>query len=857
MAPTVAEVVEEAKRLRRKPSWELRFLAKHKRLLFELLDQGFRSDDAARTADQIRYITGWWVPSIAVPLIKWLLRRVAGRWVSPKIKSIEGVQINLNFLGEAILGEDEAEKRLDLYLEALKRPEVDAVSVKISTICSQIDLVGWDATLETICGRLRRLYRAAGSKLVNLDMEEARDLHLTVAAFRSVLSEPEFAHHTAGIALQAYIPESFPIQRELTEWAATRKAPIRIRVVKGANLSMERVTASLEGWEQAPYMTKVETDANFKRMVRYGVEHLDAVRLGVASHNLFDIAYARLLNPDLQLETLHGMMKPLPGSMLYWPVAEPDQFHAAIAYLVRRFDEQTSPDNFLAHTDWDEEAAKFAASLELEPPECSRRTTERPDLPLVAPFRNEPNTDWSIQRPNISMPEVVKPSLTTTDEPLAIAKAYEATWSATDRAPIIREVAKTLRRHRNEIIGVMVMEGKRIIAEADVEISEAIDFCEYYVRNVPSGRPKGTVLVTPPWNFPVSIPTGCVIAGLVTGNCVLFKPAPETPFIGQMLANLMWEAGVPREALHFVHCDEETLGTQLVCDPRVNVVMLTGSTETARHFLKLRPDLDLIAETGGKNAMIISNICDRDQAIFDLVQSAFGHAGQKCSAASLAILHRGLYDDPRFLDTLRDAAASLHVGEAENCATRVPPLIKPPNPTLLRALTDEGPWLLKPRQLSDTLWTPGIKLDVQAGSEAHQTEYFGPLLSVMRAENLDHALELANGTPYGLTSGFHGLDPREQEYWAKQIIAGNLYINRGITGAIVLRQPFGGCKASSFGPGAKAGGPNYLAQLMHLDKEQPHPSGEFVHLLGQENRFYYTDGREVSLSRTTHRYGLL
>jgi RHH-type proline utilization regulon transcriptional repressor/proline dehydrogenase/delta 1-pyrroline-5-carboxylate dehydrogenase len=250
----------------------------------------------------------------------------------------------------------------------------------------------------------------------------------------------------------------------------------------------------------------------------------------------------------------------------------------------------------------------------------------------------------------------------------------------------------------------------------------------------------------------------------------------------------------------------------------VGAVILTGSVETARLFLGWRPDLTLFAETSGKNAIIITSLADRDQAIRDLIRSAFGHNGQKCSAASLAICEAEVYDDPDFRRQLCDAAASLAVGSAWELTSRITPLTQPPGAALRRALTilDEGEeWLLEPRPARDNpqLWSPGIKLGVRPGSFFHRTECFGPVLGLMRAEDLDQAIALANATPFGLTSGIHTLDDREIARWVDRIEAGNLYVNRPVTGAIVGRQPFGGWKASSVGPGAKAGGPNYVLQL--------------------------------------------
>lgn len=915
-------------------------------------DQCFRSQNPNRVADQMVYLLNKYnVPrfldaakkfqlmtfkfvgkafaSVLVPLAKRMLRKETSAVILPgepeklskhmKQRRSEGVRINLNHLGEAILGEEEAKRRLEVYLNDLANPEVEYISVKISTICSQINLLGWNETLNILTDRLKKLYRAAkenkyflpdGSsvpKFVNLDMEEYRDLHLTVELFRKVLDDAEFYDFSAGIVLQSYLPDSYLIQQELTVWAMRRiaagGAPIKIRIVKGANLAMEQVEASLRGWVQAPYPTKEAVDANFKRMVAYGCipEHAKAAYLGIGSHNLFDVAYTMLLRaenkvePYVCFEMLEGMadhirriVQSLTGDMLlYCPAATKAEFQNAVAYLVRRLDENTAPQNFLRHAfgmipgtkEWQGQVNLFSQACQAakETAYLPRRLQNRFTAPqkeeICSQFQNEADTDWSLpqnvrwaeaiikdwsQKKFDPIPLVIGLKEINPDEKvgigdsptnpgkelyrytladpthveLAIQTALEAqkAWEAKsvrERTSLIAEAAHGLKKHRNDLIGVMIADTGKTVAEADVEISEAIDFGEYYRRNVEEigfledvrWRPKGPVLVAPPWNFPCSIPAGGILAALAAGNVVIFKPASEAILVGWELANIFWNAGIPKDVLQFIACEDDPVGSQLVKDPRIKVIVLTGATSTAKLFLKMRPGLDLIAETGGKNPLIVTNMSDRDLAIKDLVHSAFGHAGQKCSACSLAICEAEVYDDQHFLEHLRDAAASLTVGNPWNLSTRLNPLIHAPNSTLLRGLTtlDEGEeWLLKPKQdpKNPNLWSPGIKIGVKPGSFMHQNELFGPVLGIMRAENLKHAIELANGTPYGLTSGLHSLDEREQAEWLKAIEAGNLYINRGITGAIVQRQPFGGCKESSFGRGIKAGGPNYILQFL-------------------------------------------
>lgn len=912
-----------------------------------MTDQCFRSHSNSRTADQLVYLIkqhgiplflpetervrflafrlfGTIFPNFFIPQVKKQIRKEFSTVLlpeDPKKKARyfadcreQNIRINLNHLGEAILGEGEAKRRLDIYLNDLENPDIEYISIKISTIFSQINMVGWDASLETLSERLRQLYRAAQKnrftrkdgqevpKFVNLDMEEYKDLDLTVALFQKVLDEPEFILLRAGIVLQSYLPDSFAVLKELTKWAQSRVskggAPIKIRLVKGANLALEAVESSLRGWEQAPFTQKVESDANLKRMLEFATrkEHAEAVHIGFASHNLFDIAYCFVLRAErnteeyISFEMLEGMAEPMrriihrlsKGMLLYCPEAKEKDFQNAVAYLIRRLDENSGPQNFLRHffeirpdnLPWQKQAELFTQSVSIAHalPSERRRSQNRllppPNASPAAPFHNEPDTDFSLAENRIWVDSIFKAyreknfatiplvidgkemagKLAEGFDPScpgkvlyrfaladnfqiqqALDSAKKADWkdfSFEERNAILGKAAHQFRSRRDALIGAMIADGGKTVWEADPEVSEAVDFIEYYRKNwerilfTPdlNWHAKGTVLVASPWNFPCSIPAGGIAAALTAGNSVLFKPAPEAILVGWELVQCFWEAGVSKHALQFITCQDEPVGSDLIRSSSLDVVILTGATETARLFMKMRPGLDLHAEAGGKNALIISALSDRDLAIKDLIYSAFGHSGQKCSACSLAILEAEVYDDPDFRRQLKEAAESLPVGSAWNPNSRITPLIRIPEGPLLKGLKEreEGEqWLLEPKQDPDNpqLWSPGIKYGVKEGSFMHRTELFGPVLAVMRAESLQEAIRLANGTPYGLTSGIHSLDEREQEEWKQEIEAGNLYINRGITGAIVRRQPFGGCKASSFGSGAKAGGPNYVSQF--------------------------------------------
>ena len=798
------------------------------------------------------------------------------------------MRLNVNVLGEAILGEEDAERRLQATLTFVTRPDVDYVSVKISSISSQINVLAFEDTVERVAGRLRRLYaaaeRAEPKVFVNLDMEEYRDLDLTLSALATVLSDPQFLAMDAGVVLQAYLPDSFGALEALCEFALERRQQgggrIKVRLVKGANLAMEQVEADLRGWEQAPYETKAEVDANYKRLLDYTLDPrwADAVRVGVASHNLFDVAWALERRGTsnaaerVEIEMLEGManaqamaVTDVAGSvLLYAPVVRRRDFDAAIAYLVRRLDENAGPENFLRNLfsldssspEWEEEKARFEAAVRARNDVSAetRRQQDRRSEELGAPtrpetFLNEADTDfalehnreWIVEHLHSYRPGEIPGTVGLADVEEAVARARDGgeRWRALpreERQARLLAAADELARRRGSLIAAMSHETAKTLLEGDPEVSEAIDFARFYAfatetlgdleREGLSFEPYGTVVVTSPWNFPLAIPAGGVLAALAAGGAVILKPAPEAVGISRLLAEALWAAGVPEDVLQFVPAPDTEVGQRLVTHPDVDAVILTGSHETARMFLDWRPSLNLHAETSGKDAVVVTAAADLDSAVRDIVRSAFGHAGQKCSAASLAILEAPVYDDRRFRRQLADAVRSLIVGPATDRATTMGPLIGPPRGPLADALVnlEEGEqWLVRPEQLDDTgvLWSPGVKLGVSEGSTFHLTECFGPVLGLMRADDFDHAIALQNGTPFGLTGGIQSLDPGEIEHWLDRVEVGNAYVNRQITGAIVARQPFGGWKRSVVGRPAKAGGPNYVMSLGRWHYREP------------------------------------
>ncbi|MDH3300243.1 MAG: bifunctional proline dehydrogenase/L-glutamate gamma-semialdehyde dehydrogenase [Acidimicrobiia bacterium] len=834
------------------------------------------------------------IPQVVMPLAVQRMRQVVGPLVVDadpakmashlRSRRAEGFRLNVNQLGEAVLGDGEAQRRFEKADRLLDDPDVDYVSVKTSSIVSQLNYWAWDDSLTRVIEQLRPLFTKARDRgtFINLDMEEYHDLELTVAAFRSLLDEPELADVDAGIVLQAYLPDSFPVLQALVAWAEGRPGTIKIRLVKGANLAMEKVEAAMHDWPQAPYHTKAEVDANYKRCLDWVLtpEHTRSVRIGLASHNLFDTAWGYLLASErgvadrLELEMLQGMAVPQAKAaretagdlLLYTPVVAASEFDVAISYLFRRLEENASDANFIRHLftlrpgspEFESEAGKFRRAVAdrhtvtVGPNRGQNRLTDEPPGEIPDTFVNEPDTDpalaanrrWAADVVRAERFEPIKTPLLTDspeqqtpsrdahahiDDIMAELAQGAAKWSgrpAAERRAILHAVADELTRRRGDLINAMIHEAKKTLAQADPEVSEAIDFARYYAERIDEldqrdglrFEPFGVVTVVPPWNFPVAIPAGGVLAALAAGNTVAFKPAPQTPRCAEIVTECCWAAGVPDDALQFIRVPDDDLGRHLI--EASETIILTGAYETAELFRSWKPSLRILAETSGKNAMIVTPHADLDLAVADLAYSAFGHAGQKCSAASIGILVGDVYHSERFRRQLVDAVTSLTVGPSTDLSTDMSPTIEAPSGKLLRGLTvlDEGEeWLIEPRRLDDgpttATWSPGIRLGVKPGSWFHQTECFGPVLGLMAAADLDEALAIQNGTTFGLTGGIHSLDPNEIDEWIERIQVGNAYVNRSITGAIVQRQPFGGWRRSSIGPGAKAGGPNYVAQL--------------------------------------------
>lgn len=909
-------------------------LARRMKVLIERygVPEFFSSSDAFLLRLFIKF--GYWFDFIAVPLFKNRLRSDTAKVIINEKPSLlnqhlnerrkQNIGQNVNLLGEVVLGDGEANNRYNHYLEALKEPRINYISIKISGIYAQINPLNYAQNKLDLCERLTCIYQqsidfpyvdengVSASKFVNLDMEEYKDAELTLDVFKTVLSLPQFTNYTAGIVVQAYLPDAWNLQTEILEFAKKRfaegGAPLKMRLVKGANLQMESIISSLKGWENPVLHSKIEVDANYLHLLDRALEpeNAKALHIGVASHNFFSIGYAYLLSKKMVVEEqvtfemLEGMANHLPRVMrnlgkqiiLYTPVVKNEHFLNAVSYLVRRLDENTGKDNFLSYSfnlkynskEWNFlqqqfiEAYNLKDKIEPRPYRTQNRNEKQIKTSNIQTFKNEPDTIFDLKQNRMWTDDIRKQwKKTTSDKPYHIpvqiadkeaitekklsffdrsqsdeiticeaslsnlehmkeiilsAEKDASNWRKSTletRNLILHQVAENLSKSRGNLIGCMSAITGKTFLEGDVEVSEAIDFCRYYPITMKafadletiSITPKGIILVIPPWNFPLAIPVGGVAAALAGGNTVILKPASVALPVAWEFAKCFWEAGVPKDALQVVCTDGREPLNFLTSHPSIKHIILTGGTDTAFRLLENNPTCPLSAETGGKNAIILTSSGDRDHAIQNIVTSAFGNAGQKCSACSLLLLEKEVYNDPEFKTKLKDAVTSMHIGGVWDGGNIVGPMITSENDKLLHAinkLEDGETWLVKPEFVDEKhfILKPCVKWGVKSDSYTFKNELFAPLLAVVCIDDLEDGINMVNASEYGLTSGLQSLDEEEQLRWKNGIEAGNLYINRGITGAIVNRQPFGGMKRSAFGGGIKAGGRNYVSCFVNI-----------------------------------------
>ncbi len=605
------------------------------------------------------------------------------------------------------------------------------------------------------------------------------------------------------------------------------------------------------------------------------------------SHAVALADYLKLPREAFEFQMIYGMAEPVRSALgkmgfrvrVYTPVGE---LIPGMAYLIRRLLENTSNESFLKKS-----FGEGKSPEELTKPPQPSETIPRQALPDDR-FRNEPLLDFSLTANREGMRhalakvrkelgrsyplllgdrEVKTESLIRSVNPadpaeivgnISVASAEhveksveqaKAAWNAwrnvpaAERARYLFRAAQEMRNNRFELMAFEVYEVGKGWKEADADVAEAVDFLEYYGReairigtpillgnypgeeNICSYEPKGVGAVISPWNFPLAIPTGMVSAGIVTGNCVIFKPSSLSPVTGWKLVDIFRRVGLPRGVLQFLPGAGGEVGERLASHPGVDFVAFTGSKEAGLRIVKKagetvdgqRSVKKVVAEMGGKNAIIVDESADLDAAVKGALQSALGFQGQKCSACSRAIVVGQAFEE--FCRRLKEAAESLKMGPPEDPAHLMGPVVDDEARRRIRHYVEVGKRdgrviLTREAQGAGYYVGPVIIAEPDPSSPVVTEEIFGPVLAVFKARDIEAALNLANGTPFALTGGLFSRSPANIRKVQSEFRVGNLYINRKITGALVGRQPFGGFGMS--GVGSKAGGPDYLKQFTNM-----------------------------------------
>lgn len=773
------------------------------------------------------------------------------------------------------------------------------LSIKISALYSQLDPADPDGSYNGVAARLRPILDLASQlpASITFDMEQYELKDLTYEIFMRILSEPAYRTYAcAGIALQTYLRDADMTLDRMVDWVQQRGTPITIRLVKGAYWDAENIQNEQRGWPIPVLRQKVETDANFEYISGKLLCHPTLFRPAFGTHNLRSLSHAEALAqgnglaPDnYEYQSLYGMADALQHAVVkygrrvrvYTPVGE---LIPGMAYLVRRLLENTSNESFISKQRDNETPIEIL----LAPPYASHASSldDRiltSDTPQA--FKNEPHTNFSrdparqammnaleqvkgqlgksVQFPVPSSIGQLKGELVSMNpsrpneiiarmpcyapaEVESVIQAAHDTWkhwrttTADYRADNLCRVAELMRERRHELAAWEIFETGKPWREADGDIAEAIDFLEFYARDMRrlgrpqrlgqepgelnhlEWRPRGLAVVISPWNFSLAIPTGMVSSALVTGNVVLFKPSERSPMMGYHLYQLFQEAGLPEGVLQFIPGGPE-IGKALVAHPQIHVIAFTGSKDVGIHIIqqasKVQPGqhhvTHAIAEMGGKNAIIIDDTADLDEAVQGVLYSFTGYQGQKCSACSRVIVLDSVHDD--FIERLTQAARSLHIGPPENPSNHMGPMIDQRARQKVREYVEiahqEGyVWLDQTIEGVGWFQGPVIVGDIQPHHRLAQEEIFGPVVAVLKAQEFEQALTIAMQSDFALTGGIYSRSPTNIQRAREAFDVGNFYINRPITGSLVGRQPFGGHRLS--GVGTKAGGHGYLEQFM-------------------------------------------
>ena len=803
------------------------------------------------------------IPWPIVPIARRVMRRMVGHLLvevtgpadpqlTASIARLRGshARVSLALLGESVQGDGEALARLAEIRELLARDDVESVSIDLADVVSHLSLWAFDETVDRVVERLAPLYEFAAAsssrKFITLEMGMSRYFDLTLAVFVRLLERQSLRRLEAGITLQAYLPASLAALHELTHWASARRAEggagIRVRIVKGAYLPLERVDAALNGWPLAPFDSKPLTDAQFKRMLSWALTpaRTDAVRISVAGHNLFDIAYAWLLakargvERRIEFEMMLGMgvaqdavAADVGAIVLSVPVVVAGRLDRAVDYLVRRLDENVGEDHFLARARGiaaDEEAfaaeaARFTASViaadePARPADGGRPSGTRTPLTDPAIAANRRWARGILDRAAASqlgqhgVEDAQVADRADLERRIAATATAGTAWGQRrpgTRAEILHSIGDELEASRARLIETMVGETGATFAEADAEVSVAIDHARRYTDLAPTldavdnARfvPSRLTVVATLERSPVAVPAASMLAALAAGNGVILMPARHARRSAAVLAEALESAGLPRDVVTLIDLDKGELGDSelariLIAHPRVDRVLFTGRQRSARLFRSWRADAHLAAETGGTNAIVVTPSADLDRAVADVVASAFGSAGQGPSAASILILVGTLANSRWFRRQLVDAVSTLRIGYPHHPASDMGPISQPAAGEVARALTGLGEgeeWLVEPHRLdpSGRLWSPGVRDGVAPDSEFHLAEHRAPVLGIMRAADLSEAIDLQNAMPFAHAGGLHSWNPDEVATWLRSVELGELFVNRGAVASAAKR----------------------------------------------------------------------
>src|SRR5712691_1556065 len=767
---------------------------------------------------------------------------------------------SFDMLGEAARTAEDAGRYFAAYSNAIRAvAPPDSLSVKLSALHPRFEEMKRGRVFSALLPQLKDLTRMAETRGVGitLDAEESERLELTLHIFEALTGQ-----FNAGMAVQAYQKRAAAVCDWLIALGRSRKRRIPMRLVKGAYWDGEIKRAQQLGMPDYPVFTrKAVTDISYVACATKLLAAPDAIYPAFATHNCRTVATILELSKESEFEfqKLLGMGDALYEALLaehpdiavrvYAPVGS---FTDLLPYLVRRLLENG------ANTSFVHQIADPGVPLEdlvADPLEqLPEPYVPDPRIPLprdIYPDRkNSLGLDLArrdvldslhqrIIAEKLSPPPALTPRQVLDSALGRAAQSFES-WSrvpAAERAAVLERAADLLEERMVDLVALIVREGGRTYADAVSEVREAADFCRYYASQAkskfevqllpgPAGESnelqlhgRGVFACISPWNFPLSIFTGQVAAGLAAGNAVIAKPAEQTPRIGFSAIDLLHQAGIPANAAICVAGDGEAVGAPLVADPRVAGVAFTGSLETAKRInlaLAQRegPIVPLIAETGGDNAMIVDSSALPEQVVDDVVISAFQSAGQRCSSQRILFVDAGCA--PRVLQLLAGALAELKVGDPAEPDTDVGPIIDAPSrDALLRhveklrgnaRLIGEAPLKIEGNYIAPIAFE--LELD-----QLPRTEVFGPILHVclFQRDNLGEVLQWLRDTGYGLTLGIHSRIQSFVDDVVRAARVGNIYVNRSMIGAVVGVQPFGGEGLSGTGP--KAGGPHYLPRF--------------------------------------------